>query len=629
MHDTQNKEGELAKWLNSPKKTWVFLICSAVVAMGLVFLIASSRHLHVAYYLLKSPTLILWNLLPLLLSIFFLYFLTGRAFFSAVAVNIVWILLAVSDKIKISMRQEPLLPTDLTLVKEVMAILKTFPPIQLIMIGIGIIIALLLAIFSFRIFRNPRPSLRVRLCGMAAVVIIGFGSNTLVYADTDLYDSYPVLDNPYFQVNQYNTRGLIYSFFHQANVSRIQAPEGYSSAAFEALEKETQVQDLNKLPHIVMIMGEAYSDLSENPHISFDGYTDPMENFRALCQKENAVSGHLVVPNFGGGTSNTEYDVLTGLPTRFLDTALPSYNFIRHDIDALPRRLAQAGYDTLSIHPGYAWFYNRQNVYPDMGFEECLFLENAFDLSTQGKGGYVNEEATMDKIIETLSSHISESDAPLFSFTVTIQNHGPYEKKYGTLEQNFSTDIPLSETESDLLTQYFYGLADADAQIGRFIEYAESTDEPIIFVYFGDHLPGFSNGTAFFDLLDYPINTNGSPQEQTAVYETPYVIWANDSAAALCGFSQNLSNASLPENGIISSNYLGALVAELIGLKDLSALISFSNELRQELPVLSDMYYIDAKGDYINLLPEEQKEKLDQLIGWQYYKLFDQSVPTS
>ncbi len=72
----------------------------------------------------------------------------------------------------------------------------------------------------------------------------------------------------------------------------------------------------------------------------------------------------------------------------------------------------------------------------------------------------------MDKIIETLDTHIKETDTPLFSFTVTIQNHGPYEKKYGTLEQNFSSDIELNETQTDLLTQYFQGIGDADEQIG-------------------------------------------------------------------------------------------------------------------------------------------------------------------
>lgn len=611
------------------KKTILTLLISAFVAMCLVFLITTQHPLRVGMEILTHPGILLWNFLPALLAVCLVYFITGRLFFSSALLQVVWILFAVSDKIKVSMRQEPLLPTDLTLIKEALTIVKTFPVYMLALIGIGAVAAIAILIFSFIRSEKQRPPVIARLVGILCVVLAALGLNSLVYDNKDLYDGYPVVENPYFQVNQYNTRGLVYSFFHQVNIMRLQAPEGYDKTQYDNLTSAPTVADGQPAPNIIMIMGEAYSDLSENEHISFEGYTDPMANYKELCAKENAVSGHIAVANFGGGTSNTEYDVLTGLPTRFLDTALPSYNFIHHEIDALPYRLSQIGYETASIHPGYAWFYNRQNVYPDLGFETCYFLEDSFDLASQGIGGYVNEEATIDKILSVFEETIQSSSAPVFSFTVTIQNHGPYEKKYGTLPQNFSTDVELTETETDLLTQYFYGMIDADREIGRLVDYAENSEEPIILVYFGDHLPGFSNGMEFFDLLDYPKDANGTPEEQTAVYETPFVIWANDSAAAQCGFAENITEAALPENGIISSFYLGALTMELAGIEGLSPLYDMLNDMRKEYPVLSDMYHVDAQGNYVQELPEDMQKQLDTLIGWQYYILFDQVLPAA
>ncbi|MGN0134268.1 MAG: LTA synthase family protein, partial [Anaerotignum sp.] len=443
---------------------------------------------------------------------------------------------------------------------------------------------------------------------------------------------YPTVDNPYFQVNQYNTRGMIYSFLHQFNITQMKAPEGYDATYFAELEDtdwaapEAAPGEGTQYPHIVMIMGEAFSDLSENEHLDFTNYRDPLENFKAICAEEDTISGHIVVPNFGGGTSNTEYDVLTGCATRYLDSSLPSYNFIHSDFDGMPRQLAKLGYETLSIHPGYAWFYNRQNVYPDLGFETCYFLEDSFDLATQGYGGYINEEATMDKIIETLDTHIKEKDTPLFSFTVTIQNHGPYEKKYGTLPANFSTDVPLDETQTDLLTQYFQGILDADEQIGRLKEYAENSDEPIVLVYFGDHLPGFSNGMEFFDLLDYPIDANGTPEEQLAVYETPYFIWQNDSAKALENM-QTAEEIGFPENGLISSQFLGSAVLELFVPGYESPLHGSNNRLMKELPVCAENIYVDSKGNFKNTISDEQTEWVKLLKNWQYYKLFDEKQP--
>ena len=282
-----------------------------------------------------------------------------------------------------------------------------------------------------------------------------------------------------------------------------------------------------------MIMGEAFSDLSENTHLDFTGYRDPMKNWKEICAEEGTISGHIVVPNFGGGTSNTEYDVLTGCATRYLGSSLPSYTALSTAILTACPSAAKVTWLRNAFHSLAMHGFITARMYILIWGLQPLIFRGIPSTLTQGYGGYVNEMATMDKIIETLDTHIKETDTPLFSFTVTIQNHGPYEKKYGTLEQNFSSDIELNETQTDLLTQYFQGIGDADEQIGRLKEYAEGSDEPIVLVYFGDHLPGFSNGMEFFDLLDYPIDANGSPEEQLAVYETPYLIWQNESAKAL------------------------------------------------------------------------------------------------
>lgn len=115
--------------------------------------------------------------------------------------------------------------------KEVIAILKTFPVYQLVLIGVMLIVFAALPVCSFlkskAIALPPLP----RILGLVLVLACGFGANHLWYANQALYDSYPTVDNPYFQVNQYNTRGMIYSFLHQFNIMQVKAPEGYTAAA--------------------------------------------------------------------------------------------------------------------------------------------------------------------------------------------------------------------------------------------------------------------------------------------------------------------------------------------------------------------------------------------------------------
>jgi phosphoglycerol transferase MdoB-like AlkP superfamily enzyme len=538
-----------------------------------------------------------------------------------------FILFAFVDKVKTTLRQEPLLPSDFTLAKEALTIVKTFPPAQLFPVVLLLVALLAAVIISFCFSINKKPSRKTQLIGCLVILLFGCGANALLYSNTELYSQYPVIDNPYFEVNQYSSKGLIYSFCHQFNITRVTPPEGYDKGTFDQLEKEQNLVSANNKPHIIMIMGEAFSDLSNNQNLDFSNYRDPLQNFKEMASSENAVSGKIVVPGYGGGTSNTEYDVLTACSTRYLNNPLPSYNFIHQPFDALPRRLAQIGYETQAIHPGYQWFYNRQNVYPYLGFDTCYFLEDSFDLATQGVGGYVNETATMDKILETLDAHIKTEETPLFSFTVTIQNHGPFDNHYGSLPQSFDTDISLTEAQKDLLTQYFKGVTDADTQLGRLRDYAEASNEPIVVVYFGDHLPGFSNGMDFFPLLDYPIGPNGTLEERLALYETPFLIWQNDAAKEQCAFMDNAKNISLPASRIINAQYLGALLTQLLGMEGVSPLFDYANEARELLPASTNTIFVDANGNYSESATQEQKDIVSKMRAWQYYKLFDQSLP--
>lgn len=616
---------KLVKFLSPFLRTGLPLFCCALAVTGGVCAIASEHPYLLAVNFLHHPLLLLLNVLPVLLVMLLFYYISRRMVFSAGLAAGIFAAMALADRVKSSMRQEPLLPSDLTLAKEAFAILKTFPDFTLLVGGFSIVFFLLLLVLAFLLAKGREFAPKARLKGIGGVLLCAFALN-LCYASQPLYESFPIIGSPNFQVNQYGSRGLVYSFLHQANAMQVRKPNGYIADAFEALEGRLVSVNTDKKPHIFMIMGEGFSDLSENEHLSFEGYRDPLEQFKAICAEENTVSGHIAVPNYGGGTSNTEYDVLTACPTRYLGSSLPSYNFIHREFDALPRRLRQIGYDTLAIHPGDAWFYNRQNVYPHMGFEDCYFLEDSFDLEKQGKGGFVSDEAAIDKIFQTFRQHIRTTNAPLFSFTVTIQNHAPYEEKYGTLPPNFTTDMALSPAETDLLRQYFHGVADADEQLGRLWRFAKTSQEPIVIVYFGDHLPGFSNGMDFFSLLDYPIDADGSLEEQLALYQTPFLIWQNDAANELCDIRQTAEAAELPESDVISSHFLGSLLTELLGMDGLSPLYDYSCQLRKKLPVCAGAIYMDEWGAYTDTLSEERREAVKILRNWQYYKLFDQKL---
>ncbi|MEY8319837.1 LTA synthase family protein [Lachnospiraceae bacterium 46-61] len=572
-----------------------------------------------------DPFLFWLNCLPIFLLILLFYFLTNHTLFSICFWGGIFYSLAFANSMKIQMRQDPVLPSDVKLIKEVIGIVRGFDVTTLKDIETKIVLFLLLLLLSLVLFQNKKMNGKIRISGIVGVIVGGLIVNQMWYNNEKVYQQYPVLGNIYFSVNQYHSKGFMYCFFHNINTMKVKKPNHYNEIQYAQAEKPPTLNEeqTENLPHIIMIMGEAYSDLSINEHIDFTHYDDPMEEYKKIISQEDTIAGHIVVPNFGGGTSDTEYDVLTACPTRYLDNASPSYDFVRKKFDALPRRLAEIGYNTLAIHPGYYWFYNRYNVYPYFGFQNFIHL-SSFDPHGQSKGGYITDEAAVETILNTLQEHIQQSDKPLFSFTVTIQNHGPYEDKYNAAKQNFDTDIVLTEQEKNLLYNYFHGMKDADKAIGTLVKELDTIEEPVIVVYFGDHLPGFSNGMDFFDILDYDIDIEGTIEQRLAIYETPYFIWQNENAKNTTKILENKQKMLLPEGNIISSHYLGAMTMELIGLEGLSPLYDYVNEMRKELPVTANGAFLEGNGNYKEEVTEQQQKKIDYLAGWQYYKLFDE-----
>ena len=177
-----------------------------------------------------------------------------------------------------------------------------------------------------------------------------------------------------------------------------------------------------------------------------------------------------------------------------------------------------------------------------------------------------------------------------------------------------------------MLYNYFNSLKDVDKEIARLLAELEKMDEPVVVVYFGDHLPGFTNGMDFFDILDYDIDIEGTTQQRLRVYETPYFIWQNESAKNSTKILENKEKLLLPEGNLISAHYLGAMTMELLGLEGLSPLYDYVNEMRKELPIIANGAFLQGNGTFIDEVTQQQQQKIEYLIGWQYYKLFDENV---
>lgn len=592
--------------------TWqnglVIITAAAAITCAAMLLLAPLSSFVQLWLAIRSVLLIpLLNFLPVYLCMLLLYFITNSLVGAIAPVSLVAMGLAVINRVKIQMRGDPLVHWDFLLAGEVFGIAGGFGWLPIAAASLAVVASAVVIVWAFRRFRAGRTPWLVRTVGTAGCLLTIWLGYRMLYINHALYSFLPVHGTEYSEADVSNSKGLIYTFLYNLNRFRIREPEGYDSqevAAFiGAYEEELAPEAPENTPHVIMVMSEALSDLSRHDSLRFTSQ-DPLEHFQRLG--EEGVAGHLVVPGRGGGTADTEADVLTGRPTRYLRHAPYAYRLYNSQTEALPSVLGQLGYETFALHPGYAWFYNRQNVYPLLGFDEMVF-EDAFTQADH-LDYYMRESATFDMLLSMLDERLTDDElSPVFGFCVTIQNHGPYSGRFleeGTEAGVFRADASLSDDEIVELANYFAAIQDADAQIGRLAAYLEALDEPAVLVCFGDHLPVLSS--RLYDLLAPGMDAeDGSLAREIALNRVPFIVWQNSAARAERVLPDD-AQALLPDGGVISSNFLGAYVLELLGLDGHSAFFSYVNDVRGQYPVLKESISFTAEGEPVTAeaLPE-------------------------
>ena len=604
---------------------WQSALFLLIASIGLCFAMLWIQPIglvDVAEIVKKTKGLVfLLNWLPILIIMFMLFFMGLNATSSAAIAGFFGIALSFLNRTKILIRNDPLLPWDISLGGEVTGVAKSFGSATVGLVIAAVLVYIIVAAIASLLIQSEKLSLKFKSIGFIAMAASIMLINKPLYKNTELNNNLYVIGNVYNQVATFNSKGFLYSFIYSYNTNKISKPDDYDTRgviakidAFEPLT-DASVADIKK-PHIIMVMGEAFSEFSLNPNFDFTGYTDPLYNYKKI--KENSYYGQIVVPNIGGGTADTEFDVLTGLSTRHLRGAPFAFRLVGGDFDSIAHSLNSLGYNSEFIHPGHSWFYNRQNVYAYMGFSRMVFMDEFKDANE--KGMYIAEDATIERMIEMFENHLNENPAtPYFQYCVTIQNHGPYKDKY-LVDTNFNTTLDISDDDINAISNYYEGLHDADRELKRLTDYFESSREPVVLIYFGDHLPAYASSVYN---AAYPNEYDaGSIGDLTRLYKTPFIIWENSEAKSLNLNTPDFGEGS--ENHIFSSNYLGAFLLEYLGFENLSPFTDYLNELRREFPVIMEHQSFTPDGIPSTELSDEQREKLILYRNWEFYKIFDE-----
>ena len=598
-----------------------------------------------------QPLLIVLNALPIGLLLLAFAFLFRNVFYSGALVNFFVCALSLANRVKIEVRDEPVFPRDFSLLREVGSAIQSYD-IRYPVKAIAVVVLTTVLLIGLGVLFPSRPvsfaALKAKLTKRDAVAVfpgrcwperivgavLSFGVLTAllftVYASNTLYNSFRV-SNAYYVPSVFNELGFPYCFCHQFTTYPVDKPEGFSKS--EATGWETGEQPgLGKDVNIIMVMNEAFSDITNGSMFNWAEGDDPLPNLHALQNDPHALTGHIVVPGFAGGTANTEFDVLTGMQTNALsDTTTSAMRVINRNLDSLFRVFDADGYRTSFYHPGDAWFYNRENVYRWLGAEHEVFAKDMKDL--EYKGRWVTDDYMAGQIEQEFETAVSEG-RPLFNYTTTIQNHMSYTAdKYGEGHTfaPVSVTADISDETRTMLEVYTEGVRDADAMLGRLTAYFAERSEPVVLVFYGDHLPYLGdNQKGYAELGSEVAIAENDRTDILCSYKTPYVIWTNAAAADALDWEAAAKQLALPEDGTVSAAFLGSVLLDLTGRGGESPWFDFLSSVRRLVPVVQKKIYILTDGELIanrDLLErtDETAAALKAAIRkwrcWSYYKL--------
>lgn len=270
----------------------------------------------------------------------------------------------------------------------------------------------------------------------------------------------------------------------------------------DAVDHSANAKGASMPVNIVLVLDEAFADVAAVENISLS--RDPLASLRSISLP-GMKEGYVSVNVFGGGTSGSEWESLTGLSLNALpDGTVPflgkmdkNYTYFSDDIYSDCKKTV--------IHPFWARGWNRDRVYSVLGFDK-IFLDNWGAIGADDTlRGYVKDEVLLGRVEALI---LSEKNPQVIQ-VITMQNHGAYAD-----EPEISDRITVLNNTGDSARHqenYFTVLENSANAICDFVCWLSDHREcPTLLIVYGDHWPG-----------DLGLN------ECTSMYDTPYLVYSN------------------------------------------------------------------------------------------------------
>lgn len=526
-------------------------------------------------------------------------FLFKKRVFAFSLASLTWIILGIANNLVIKFRETPLTFSDLGMIQNALELSNQYLSKSSIILIILLFIVVI-SILSFLFFKCKKYKIKYIRNITSLLIFFALFKILLNYGlDNDI-----ISKNFWDITGGYNQYGFSYSFYNSAVNNGMSKPNGYSKNTIAGIKNELDILTAKNSNNKTLTSSAIIEDNSSNKEVNSDTSIikpniiivqlesfinpnwitniklnkNPVSNFEALSY--DFTSGLLSVPSFGGGTANTEFEVITGMSTEFFSTGEFLFNTIasKKSIPSLAYSLKNLGYSANALHNHEGKFYTRDKVYKNLGFDSFTPIE-CMSPPERTPVGWPKDNVLINEICNIITS----TDNPDLIFGVSVQGHGGYPNDYVEDKEIYITN-DYSKDNKNSLEYYINQIYEMDQFVGNLIDAVNALDEPTIIAFYGDHFPAVGLATS-----DVSINTLKS---------TPYVIWDN----------MNLKE----DDKDIKTYNLTSLILDKLSFPDTTLSLLHNSNLNQE-----------TKTEYLNQL------EYDMLYGKNYTDDYEKLVPSS
>ncbi|MEO4052046.1 LTA synthase family protein [Solibacillus sp. CAU 1738] len=534
----------------------------------------------------------------ILLYFFYLAFLVifNRKTYASFLLLGTTLLFSMANFLKISYRNEPVLPSDFSMIHQLNHIILMINKVHMIS-SVAVILFLIAAFFFLKIFKSkPIFTIQQRLLLSFILFFVFysfFNSNHSNNPYKIIATSFGIT-NIYWDLKEdYSSNGPLAGFIKNLDIQVMEeVPANYSyEAVSEIVEKykgkSTEINyDKETLEDqtVIFILSESFMDPLRIPGLELSD--DPMPFIRSL--KNETTSGLILGSSYGGGTANVEYEVLTAFSTNYFHSSLLiPYTLLVPNLHEVPN-VTNIFNKKIAVHAFNANLYRRKEVFEKFGFDPFIYEGSNVDLTYKDKldnSNYISDESAYQEVLDIVEN---DEEGGLFILLTTMQNHGPYEKdKY---DNQFQVLNDLKEREKTRIETYIQGVHYTDLATEKFIEQIDAMDRPITVVFFGDHMP-----SEVFEGFD-----DGNDETNLAFYETDYFIYSNFETETL-------------DYPIVSPNMISSIALEQVNAT-LTPYYALMYELQKTVPVIRwGEYYLSEEE--IHVYEDELPTYVHELIN--------------